>query len=379
MVMLEFSKFKYFVNLIMFKKYIQLCNSDIIYIISGLLCGCMASYSNVYVNENISKIMIGDFSNERLYSLFQTSFITVITTSMRGSFFTYSGKCMNHRLRCIVFERLLNQPSHYYQQNSVNDLIVSATKDVDVVSNAISLNINVLSRSIVNVVIVYVLLFNICAKLTLITTLMIAINFGISHVYDKIHTKIMKGYDEANKNLSSFIYENLSHISIIQTYGTRNKTIAKMCNYSSIISNYFFNECMIYAFNLFVTCNMPVVSTIMIIISAQYLNSTEGLVSFILHNQGMYETIKYIFALKDEFVRCKEPCERIFTLIDDDTKIHNGYYIPDKQLEGDICIQNLQYKYNNADEVIIDNLNFTICKGETCFTVFSTKNHYNYN
>ena len=344
-------------------EYLQLCGNDIIYILLGLISGCIASYMSVYVNEHIGKIMIGDFSNERLYLLFKSSFVTIITTSLRGSLFTYSGKSMNHRMRCIVFKKILNQSSRYYEEKTVNDLIECATNDVHIVSNIISLHINVLSRSLVNVAIVYVLLSRISVKLTLITTIIIILDFCISHTYNKIHEKSMKGVDDANKNLNSYVRESLSHVSMIKTYATEEITILKFNKYSLNIAKYFFKECQLYALHLFIICNLPTVSTIIIIISARYLNKKEGIIAFILHNQGMYGTIKQITDLKDQYTRCKEPFERIVKIMKSES-ITEGYYIPNEDIKGEIKFENIHFKYASAETQVLNGLNLKINNGD---------------
>ena len=59
--------------MLIIKRYINLCNTDIKYSIMGLICGCIGSYYNVNATEHTSRVMLGDFSNERLYLLFYTN------------------------------------------------------------------------------------------------------------------------------------------------------------------------------------------------------------------------------------------------------------------------------------------------------------------
>jgi len=175
----------------MFIRYLQLCKSDIIYVIIGLISGGIASYFGVYVSEHTSRIMQGDFSNERLLLLLKASIITIMTTSLRGSLFTYSQNRMKHRIKCIIYEKLLNQPSEYYQITPVSSLLELITNDVRLVSNVISLNINVISRSVICIIITCWLLINISWKLTIVAIIIIPFNFLISKIYDKMHSKLM--------------------------------------------------------------------------------------------------------------------------------------------------------------------------------------------
>ena len=260
---------KHHIMHIMIKRYLEISGKDIYYIIVGLAAGSIASYYSVYVSEHTGNIMQGDFSTERLKLLFWTSFISIISTSIRGGCFTYSQKCMNHRLRCIIFQKLLHQPPAYYQLISVSDLLERATNDVRIVSDIISLNINVISRSVINLIVTLYLLMHISYKLTFIAVVLIPVNFLISKVYDKIHQNIMKGFEDDNKLLNTFTHETISHISVVKTFAAENISEKKQNKLSSNIAKYYYKESLLYSFNAFIVFNMPVVITILVILSAK--------------------------------------------------------------------------------------------------------------
>ena len=349
----------------MIKRYLQISQNDIKYMIVGLISGALASYYSVYVNEHTSKIMQGDFSSDILWDLFLSSFFAIIFTSMRGSCFTYSQKCINHRLRSIIYKRLFYQTPEYYETTPVSTILERATNDVRIVSDIISLNINVISRSIISLAVTFWLLINISYKLTFIAFAMTSLNFLISNIHDRCHKHIMKGFDDVNKELNTYMHETITHISIIKTFAAEEKSSNKLCKISNSISQYFYKESILYAFNAFIVFNMPVVTTIMIVLTANHLSITKGLVSFILHQQSIYGTIKGIIEFKNEFVRCKEPFDRVISILDNKTtlELSDGYYVPNS-LTGNIQFKDVSFKYQKADVNILTNLDFTINAGD---------------
>jgi ABC-type multidrug transport system fused ATPase/permease subunit len=348
----------------MIKRYLEISQEDTKYIIIGLISGGIASYYSVYVNEYTSQIMQGDFSSDRLWELFVSSFYTIVFTSLRGSCFTYSQKSMNHRLRCIIYNRLLHQSTDYYETMPVSTILERVTNDVRIVSDIISLNINVISRSVINIIVTFCLLMNISYKLTFIAFCITSFNFLISHVHDKCHQHIMKGFDDTNKELNTHMHETITHISIIKTFAAEEKSSKQLFKLSDLIAQYFFKESILYAFNAFIVFNMPVVTTIMIILTANYLEISKGLVSFILHQQSVYSTIKGVIDFKNEFVRCKEPFYRIMQILDTRTTLETsrGYYAP-ANFTGSIQFKNVSFKYQKADANILTSLNFHIKAG----------------
>lgn len=347
----------------MIKRYLQICEKDVRYIVFGLIAGCTASYYSVYVNENTSRIMQGDFTQKRLLMLLKTSLITILATSLRGACFTYSQKYMNHRLRCLIYKKLLHQYPLFYLKTPVSTLLERVTHDVHIVSDIISLNINVISRTVVSLVITIWLLVNISYKLTVIAFIMILFNFVISSIYDKLHKYIMIGFDDANKLYNTYVHETISHISIVKTYATEILSQKQQEYLSNEISKYYHKESKLYAINAFIVFNMPTITTIVVILSANYLQIKDGLITFIMHNQTIYETIKTIIDFKNQFVRCKEPYNRIIDLLDSKEPLP-GYYIPTNIINGNIRFDNVVFKYENATETILNNFSFDIRSGD---------------
>lgn len=348
----------------MIRRYIELCGNDIKYSILGLICGCVGSYYNVNANEHTSRMMLGDFSKERMRQLFYSNLISMIAISLRGGLFVYSQKCMNHQLRCIVYRKILNQPLKFYETEPVSSLLERVNNDARVVSDIISLNTNVLSRSIIEVSITFWLLTNISWKLTAIALVLIPINYLISECYNIIHKKIMTNHEELNKELNTYTHETISHISVLKTYANELRSLNKYNEISDKIAHYNSKECLLYGSNLLIVSNIPTITTILIILSANYLNTIEGLTIFILHNQGLYSTIKTIFDMKNEFIKCKEPYKRI-TAILDAPEYTSGYYIPRNNiLLGNISFNSLSFKYENSTEQILSDFNFKINRGD---------------
>jgi ABC-type bacteriocin/lantibiotic exporter with double-glycine peptidase domain len=150
----------------------------------------------------------------------------------------------------------------------------------------------------------------------------------------------------------------------LKTYANESRSQNKYNELSNEIANYNYKESILYASNLLVVCNIPTITTIIIILSANYLNTVEGLAIFILHNQGLYSTIKTLFDMKNEFIKCKEPYRRITDILDT-PEYTQGYYIPKSNiLNGDIAFNSLSFKYEKAIEPILSNFNFTINRGD---------------
>jgi subfamily B ATP-binding cassette protein MsbA len=201
-------------------------------------------------------------------------------------------------------------------------------------------------------------------KLSIIACLLIPFNMAISKLYEKANKIVMKGYEELNKSVGTYIHETISHISIMKTYAVEDIAMKKHNMMSDKQLGYIFRQTLLYGANLLLISNLPTLTTIGIIMAAKYLNNTEGLVSFILHNQSLYENVMAIIQYNNEFIKCKEPYKRITELLDSDKK-NKGYYIPqDNTLKGKIEFVDVSFKYEKSEGNLINNFNFKINPGE---------------
>jgi ABC-type multidrug transport system fused ATPase/permease subunit len=339
-------------------KYIKLCNSNFKYLILGLISASISSYNGVYVNHYTSLIIQGDFSNTALYNLYYYSILTIIFTSIRGALFTYTQRNMNNNLKLLVYEKILNQPPSFYETTPVSELNDYIHHDTRLVTEIISLNINVLTRSILNVIITFYLIYEISYKLCILMIFLIIFNICISFIYDKLYKYYMNGHEEINKKINNFIYETFSHISIQKTLAIEDISKNKLMSFNKQISKYFIKETLLYAINAFIHFNMPTSTMILIILIAKHLNLTTNLITFILHFKSVFQTIKEIMEVHNEISKCDKSYKKINILIDSPI-IDKGSYIPSKFIPS-IKFQNISFKYQKSLTPILNNFNFSI-------------------
>ena len=342
----------------MLMNYIKLCNSNFKYLILGLISAIISSYNGVYVNHYTSLIIQGDFSNTALYNLYYYSIFTIIFTSIRGALFTYTQRNMNNNLKLLVYEKILNQPPSFYETTPVSELNDYIHHDTRLVTEIISLNINVLTRSILNVIITFYLIYEISYKLCILMVFLIIFNICISFIYDKLYKYYMNGHEEINKKINNFIYETFSHISIQKTLAIEDISKNKLISFNEQISKYFIKETLLYAINAFIHFNMPTSTMILIILIAKHLKLTTNLITFILHFKSVFQTIKEIMEVHNEISKCDKSYKKINNILDSPI-IDKGSYIPSKFIPS-IQFQNISFKYQKSLTPILNNFNFSI-------------------
>ena len=121
-------------------------------------CGCIASLATVSISYYIGKVvMFGahEKSKTKTHAALSKLLVAVICcalfTSIRGGLFTLSCARLNSRIRSKLLQSLLAMEQGYFDKVRTGELSSRLNTDTTQISSQISLNINVLVRSLVQV------------------------------------------------------------------------------------------------------------------------------------------------------------------------------------------------------------------------------------
>ena len=118
--------------------------------------------------NGISKKNLHEF-HTHLLLLVVAGFVGAFATACRGGIFTLSMARQNVRIRDQLFKSIIQQDIGFFDVTKVGDLTSRLTSDTTRVSDSIALNINVLLRSIVQAIVVFIFMMHVNIKLSLIT------------------------------------------------------------------------------------------------------------------------------------------------------------------------------------------------------------------
>ena len=103
---------------------------------------------------------------------------------------------------------------------------------------------------------------------------------------------------------------------------------------------------------------------IIIIITAKYLELTNGIINFILYYQSLYSTIKDLIGVKTEMAKSIKSYERISSILKSKTLNKGTYIPPNNKFEPIITFKDINFKYNNSSNQILKDFNFNINANE---------------
>ncbi|MFW0718129.1 ABC transporter ATP-binding protein [Pedobacter sp. N23S346] len=320
---------------------------------------------------------IAKYSIEK--TLFYVCIVIVISVLLSNLFRYFSQRYMEdlrvHTLlnfRKRVFDNVMNLHVGFFSNERKGDIISKVASDVQVVQFTVTNTLQVVFKEPVTLIVYVVLLFNISAKLTLFSLLVIPISaFIISKIVKRLKQQAKEAHESFAKMIG-FLDEALSGIKIIKAFNATERTKDKFNNENIFYSN--LNRKMVRRQQL----GSPVsefLGVLMIAIIVWYGGS------LILHNDknalAAADFIAYIAifsqvmrpakALTDSFSGIHSGIaagERVLDLIDTKPLLVNQ---PDAEVINDfnsaITFHDVSFSY--GEKQILNSITFDIDKGQT--------------
>lgn len=342
------------------KKYLELCKEDTIYLFFGLIFGLASSYYTVYSNEYLSIMLNGDKSVFNIYIKY--SILTIISTAIRCGIFTYTQNKFHNTLTKIIYNKMLYQKNDYYETTPISSLLDICNNDIQIVSDIITLNINVYTRNISSIIFTLYILSNISYKLSIFLSLLLISYCCIIKYSNNYYNDKMLIFNEIKKKINAHIHETISHISVIKSFANENRVSIKLNKYCENLAKFYWFEILYHSINTISIYNINIITNIFIILYSNYLNINA--VSFLVHKHKLLENFKSIIEFNNDYIKCNKSLKNIFYILNNDY-YNNSVFIPySNDINGNIIFRNINFNYNKTpDNLILNDFNFEIKEG----------------
>ena len=341
-------------------KYLNLCKDNSSFLIIGLLFGLISSYYTVYTNEYLIIMLNGDKSVFNIY--IKCCIITIISTAIRCGIFTYTQNTFYNTLTKLIYNKILFQKNEYYETTPVSSLLDICNNDIRITSDIISLNMNVYTRNISNIIFTLYLLSNISVKLSIILTSIILFYCFIIKYSNNFYNVKMLIFQDIKKKINAHVHETISHISIIKSFANEYKVSEKINNLCDELAKYYWFEILYHSINTISIYNINIVTNILIILFSNYFNI--NIVSFLVHKHKLFESFNGIIEFNNEYIKCNKSLINIFNILDNQY-YNTGSFIPlSYKIRGNIIFKNIYFNYiKSPEKLILNKFNFQINEG----------------
>lgn len=341
------------------------------------------------VKENIDLYRLYDgFDRQDLvYQVFGSSllffgFVVLALSLLRGIFLFFMRQTIILTSRHIEYD-LKNEIYNHYQEldfsffrrNNTGDMMNRATEDVNQVRNYLGPAIMYAINTVVLSIMIIYAMYNVNPKLATYSLLPIPILSVIILFINKIINQRSERIQRQLSVLSSFVQETFSGIRVIKTYTREKQKMDVFKDESNLYNKVSLDLVRIQAIFFPLIIFLIGFSTIITVyvggIEVKNGTITAGnIAEFILYvNQLTFPAMSLAW-VTSLFQRAAASQKRINEFLKTTSDIKDG----DKEsiLQGDITVENLSFTYPETGIKAIENLSFTIKRGQTLAIIGKT-------
>ena len=363
-----------------FKKLFHLSREEWPLLIQGLIFLAISSAALLAYPHAIKKLIDDALVNKNYGDLDQAALLALgvfiiqsVTSALRYYFFTIAGEKTVKRLRARLFHQIMGQEITFFDQQKTGELLGRLSSDTAVLQNALSVNISMLMRSLVQALGGLVMLFMTSSKLTAFIFLIIPPLGFLAARFGKKVKAISRRSQDALALSSGVAEESIGTVRTVKSFAQEDyegsryndrleksfllskekiKVVARFTNTVTLVG---------FACLVFIVWYGG-----RMVINGELTVGT--LTSFLLYVITVAFSVGMLGSLWTDFMSAIGASERIFELLDKPVEQRdNGI---EKIRDGKVEFKDVNFSYpTRPDFPVLKNMSFTIDTRETVAVV----------
>lgn len=335
---------------------------------------------------NVTDTIINGISNKNidyslLYRMILKTMLIYITAFLVSIFnnqiLAYISTKISYNLRKKVNEKINKLSISDLDKDSDGNIMSIVTNDIETLTSSVLKFLRGTIPSIISIIGILYYMFKISYKLSFLILVFLPISFFSMGLLVKFSQKYFKNQQIKIAEMNSYIDEIYSNQDIIKSYNIENKMLEKfkVINqnlFKTAFLSQFLSGMMFPMIKILNNINYALISLVGSIIVFNGRISIGSFQTFIQYMNSFHPTMMSISQTISFYQKIKATSERIYGFLerkemkDDASKDKDISFI-----EGNIEFNNVNFSYNGSDK-IIDNLSFSVKKGEKVAVVGHT-------
>ncbi len=308
--------------------------------------------------------------------------VLIADVLLQLSFIYYAnwlGQQVIRDLRLKLFDHMLGFKMKYFDKSAVGKLVTRAVSDIETIASIFSQGLFVIISDLLKMLVVLVFMAFSSWELTLIALAVMPFILYATRVFQKAMKKAFEEVRNQVSNLNSFVQERVTGMKIVQIFNRekieyeRFKEIndkhrnawVKTVWYNSI---FFPIAEMASSIVIGLIVYIGVIMNLGLEASAVEIGT---IVMFIDLSQKLFRPLRQIADKFNTLQMGMVAANRVFTILDTDSRIEDSGELVAGSLRGEIEFKNVNFGYVE-DEMVLKNLSFKVNPGETVAIVGAT-------
>ena len=304
---------------------------------------------------------------------FSICFVSQVLIYFESMILQKTGQRIVYKLRMEVFTHIENMSQNQFNIMPVGSLVTRVANYTTSMSDLFTNVLVSLLRNALTIVGVYIIMFFLSWKLSLLLLSFVAVVFIASFVFRKVITKIWRKERQLTSDLNTFLNENLSGMKIIQIFNQQERKDKEFCVKNNQLRKTKFNAILAFA------CYRPFINflyysalAVTFFVGVRLQLSAGEIVAFYLYLSRFFNPVQNIADQLNQIQRATTSSERLFNLLDvqpESLDIENPIHI--EHFEGKIEFRHVWFAYE-GEEWILKDVSFVIEPRQTVAFVGAT-------
>ena len=332
------------------------------------------------------KIAVDDYLSVGRYNdfifLISLMAINLILTVVFMFLFSYYanllGQNVIYDIRVKLFRHILDFRMRYFDKSSVGRLVTRAVNDMETIASIFSQGLFMIVADLMQMLVVVIVMLVLSWKLSLIIFLILPFILLATRKFQKSMKIAFNEVRSEVANLNSFVQERLTGMKIVQLFNRQKIEYDNFVGINKKHKNAWLKTVW-YNSIFFPIAELSTSITIGLIVWFGGLSAilegssiTLGIIFlFIQLSQMLFRPLRQIADKFNTLQMGMVAANRIFKIIDTESKIADNGKYKSNLINGNISFNNVEFSYNQTEK-IIKNLSFEIQNGEKIAIVGST-------
>ena len=308
---------------------------------------------------------------------------SLVISIIIGYFSSFVGTSFEMNMRSKIFRKVQSFGMEEIKKFSTSSLITRNTNDVTQVKNFVVMGTQMLARAPIMAVMAILKIVGKEWQFSLITAIGVMIVLSMVSIIIIFAIPKFKKIQKLTDNLNRITRENLTGIKVVRAYNAENYEEKKFTNANKELTNtHLFVGKIMSLMNPVMTLVMSSLSLAIYWVGAGLINSANmldkigvfsNMVVFSSYAVQVIMSFMFLVMIFVIYPRAAVSMGRISEILDTDSNIKDGNVKEtDNNKVGEIEFRNVSFKYPDADECILENISFTVNKGETLAIIGGT-------
>ena len=284
-----------------------------------------------------------------------------------------TGQRIVYKLRMEVFEHIENMSQNQFNIMPVGSLVTRVANYTTSMSDLFTNVLVSLLRNVLTIVGVYVIMFFLSWKLSLLLFGFVIVVFIASFIFRKVITKIWKKERQLTSDLNTFLNENLSGMKIIQIFNQEKRKEKEFNEKNNQLRKTKFNAVLAFAsYRPFINFLYYSALAVTFFVGVGLALTAGEIVAFYLYLSRFFNPVQAIADQLNQIQKAATSSERLFNLLDvQPESLDKPNAIHVDNFVGKIEFRHVWFAYQE-DEWILKDVSFVIEPKQTVAFVGAT-------